>query len=401
LFRRRHQDGTQSGPPPFVLATAGLVGLGVVIILGVVLVAAAPLGGWLTQSGQPIMLLEGISLWPTIFLRMATLLLCIWLLLFSLDVLADNMKQIEDELHLKQTRDYLDAERTALLAAGRPLTRLARRFGYRLPDVAGDDVLTFWRKYFYRGRPEARIVRVLAGLAAMGVLWCILVLIFGNPHAPTRGYIIAVFYYTVTLLLLGATLALIFFVADATWLCWRLTLDIRTPTIVWPEQTLQEFGRQYGLPREVLGDCIDLIFVAKRSKCITRLLYGPFLIIALIVVSHSPVLANYGRSIPDIITMAVAVLIVTACGVALRLSAETTRTEARRRLTERLIVAKGQNSGVRPASQLELLLRRIEELREGAFSPFSQQPVVRAMLLPLGSLGGTALLGYLLGPASA
>ena len=39
-----------------------------------------------------------------------------------------------------------------------------------------------------------------------------------------------------------------------------------------------------------------------------------------------------------------------------------------------------------------------EELREGAFSPYSQQPVVRAMLLPLGSLGGTALLEYLLVP---
>jgi hypothetical protein len=389
LFRRR--------PPPFALSTAGLVGLGVVIIVGVALVAAAPLGDWLTQNGQPIRL-EGISLWPTIFLRMATLLLCIWLLLFSLDGLADNMKQIEDYLHLKQTRDHLDAERTKLLAAGRPLTRLARRFGYRLPDVVGDDVLTFWRKYFYQGRLEARMVRVLAGLAAMGVLWCILVLIFGNPHAPTRGDISAVFYYAVTLLLFGATLALIFFVADATWLCWRLTRDIRTPTIVWPERTLKEFSQRYGLPREVLGDCIDLIFVAKRSKCITTLLYGPFLIIALIVVSRSPVLANYGRSIPDIITMAVAVLIVTACGVALRLSAETTRTEARRRLTERLIIAKGQNTGALPASQLELLLRRIDELREGAFSPFSQQPVVRAMLLPLGSLGGTALMGYLLGP---
>ena len=399
LFRRRHQDGTQSGPPPFVFSTAGLVGLGVVIILGVVaLVAAAPLGGWLTQSGQPIMLLEGISLWPTIFLRMATLLLCMWLLLFSLDVLADNMKQIEDELHLKQTREDLDAKRTAFLAAGRPLTRLARRFGYRLPDVAGDHVSTFWRKYFYRGRPGARIVRVLAGLAAMSVLWCILVLIFGNPHAPTRGDISAVFYHAVTLLLFGATLVLIFFVADATWLCWRLTRDIRTPTIVWPARTLQEFSGRYGLPPEVLGDCIDLIFVAKRSKCITTLLYGPFLIIALIVISGSPVLANYGRCIPYIITMAVAVLIVTACGVALRLSAETTRTEARRRLTERLFIAKGQNSGEQSASQLELLLRRIEELREGAFSPFSQQPVVRAMLLPLGSLGGTALLGHFLGP---
>jgi len=302
-------------------------------------------------------------------------------------------------LHLKQTHDDLDASRTKLLAQPRrPLTRLARHFGYRLPDVPGDHVLTFWRKYFYRGRPEARIVRVLAGLAAMGVLWCILVLIFGNPHAPTRGDISAVFYHAVTLLLFGATLALIFFVADATWLCWRLTRDIRTPTIIWPARTLQEFSQRYGLPQEVLGDCIDLIFVNKRSKCITTLLYGPFLIIALIVVSHSPVLANYGRSIPGIITIAVAVLMLTACGVALRLSAETTRAEARRRLTERLFIAKGQNSGEQFASQLELLLRRIEELREGAFSPFSQQPVVRAMLLPLGSLGGTALLGYFLGP---
>ena len=195
-----------------------------------------------------------------------------------------------------------------------------------------------------------------------------------------------------------ATLALIFFVADATWLGWRLTRDIRTPTIVWPARTLQEFSRQYGLPQGVVADCIDLVFVNKRSKCITTLLYGPFLIIALIVVSHSPVLANYGRSIPDIITMAVAVLIVTACAVALRLSAEATRAEARRRLTERLFIAKGQTNGAQYASQLELLLRRIEELREGAFSPFSQQPVVRAMLLPLGSFGGTALLGYLLGP---
>jgi hypothetical protein len=235
-------------------------------------------------------------------------------------------------------------------------------------------------------------------LVAMGVLWCILFLIFGNPHAPTRGDLSGALYYAVTPFLFGVTLILIFFVADATWLCWRLTRDIRTPTIVWPAETLREFSRRYGLPQGVVADCVDLLFVARRSKRISTLLYGPFLIIALIVVSHSPVLANYGRSIPDVVTMAVAVLIVTACAVALRLSAETTRAAARHRLTERLMIAKGENTGAQTASQMELLLRRIEELREGAFSPFSQQPLVRAMLLPLGSFGGTALLGYLLGP---
>jgi hypothetical protein len=308
------------------------------------------------------------------------------------------LEQIEDELYLKQVRDDLEKEQTELLAAGGHLTWLARRFGYRLPDFAGDDVLNFWGKYFYRGRLGARIVRVVAGVVAMGVLWCILFLIFGNPHAPTRGNLSVLLYYAVTPLLFGVTLLLIFFVADATWLCWRLTRDIRTPTIVWPERTLRDFSRRYGLPQGVVADCIDLIFVAKRSKRINTLLYWPFLIIALIVVSHSPVLANYGRSIPDLVTMAVAVLIVTICGVALRLSAEATRAEARRRLTERLMIAKGESSGAQTTSQLELLLRRIEELREGAFSPFSQQPLVRAMLLPLGSFGGTALLGYVLGP---
>ena len=96
-------------------------------------------------------------------------------------------------------------------------------------------------------------------------------------------------------------------------------------------------------------------------------------------------------------TVGVAVLIVIGCAVALRVSAEATRAEARRRLNERLVRAKGGSNDAL-ASQLELVMLRIEEMREGAFSPFSQQPVVRAMLLPLGGLGGTALLNYLLVP---
>ena len=65
---------------------------------------------------------------------------------------------------------------------------------------------------------------------------------------------------------------------------------------------------------------------------------------------------------------------------------------------DEIAAARSLPDGVPLASQLELLLRRVEELHEGAFSPFSQQPVVRAMLLPLGGLGGTALLNYLLVP---
>jgi hypothetical protein len=397
LIVRTREQRAREGRPPFTLSTWALVALGLAIILWIALAVAAPLGDWLTQGGQPMLLLEGISLWPTIFLRWATLLLCIWLLLYSLDQLDANMRQIEHDLHLDEPRDAFKAVWPTLLADGPLWTRWLRFFGFQLPDTAGNEVWSFWCKYFYRGRPVARFWRVAAGVAVVLLLWGFLVLIFGNPHAPARGEASASFYHSITFVLFVCTLALIFFVADATWLCWQLTRDIRTPTVLWPARTLQEFSRRYHLSEGALADCIDLMFVARRSKCITTLLYGPFLVIALIVVSHSQLLAQYGRSIPALVTVGVALLIVIGCAVALRVSAEATRDEARRRLNERLVRAKGADNGAL-ASQLELVMLRIEELREGAFSPFSQQPVVRAMLLPLGGLGGTALLNYLLVP---
>src|SRR5262249_8108688 len=94
----------------------------------------------------------------------------------------------------------------------------------------------------------------------------------------------------------------------------------------------------------------------------------------------------------------IALLIVSGCAIALRLSAEALRARALRRLNDRIMAVRQSQDGERLAGQLELLSRRIEELRDGAFTPFSQQPLVRTMLLPLGSFGGTALLEYLLLP---
>ena len=43
---------------------------------------------------------------------------------------------------------------------------------------------------------------------------------------------------------------------------------------------------------------------------------------------------------------------------------------------------------------LEKLISRVETLQEGAFAPITRQPVVRALLLPLGTYGGTAFLEH-------
>jgi hypothetical protein len=99
---------------------------------------------------------------------------------------------------------------------------------------------------------------------------------------------------------------------------------------------------------------------------------------------------------PDAATIGVSLLITLTCAVALRNAAERLRERVRSELSAHIINVGGLSHGARVANQLSLLLHPVDELKEGAFSPFSQQPLVRAMLLPIGSVGGTVLLEYFL-----
>src|SRR5262245_11007349 len=253
-------------------ALASLLGVAVVIlVLGKLLYMGVPtLADWLTRNDQPMIPLEGISVWPTVFLRLATFFLCIWLVARGWQRLDENTEKIIQDLHLRPTWQNVLAARDAILRVGPPWIRLARRFGYHLPAGGAaqhGNVARFWRKYIYQGRLIARLGRVALGFAAMAVLWFILVLIFGNPHDPTRGQVSLWAYKITTFALIVTTLVLIFCVADATLLCWRVTKAFRAEIAgVWPPRTLQEFSARFDLPPRFLDDWIDLVFVSKRNQ---------------------------------------------------------------------------------------------------------------------------------------
>jgi membrane protein implicated in regulation of membrane protease activity len=158
---------------------------------------------------------------------------------------------------------------------------------------------------------------------------------------------------------------------------------------------MQEFSRRLALPEDVLDHWLGLLFVSKRTECITGLIYYPFLILALLVVSRNRTFANFSPSLAMVAVTGISVLILIGCAVALHWSAETSRTQARAQLNDEIVKAMSLKDEGRRANQLQMMLRRVDELREGAFSPFSQQPLVRAILLPLGGLGGSTLLEYL------
>ena len=391
-----------------------LLGLMIIIVLaaGIFLLAVAIYGcwpwlaDWMTRDGQPLILLDGISIWPTIFLRALLLILCVCLIFRGYRILNENIEKIFQDLNLVETRQHVEAERNKIVGKTPPWIQFVSHFWYRLPSdrevvESGrlpDAVFRFWRMYIYQGYPRARLYRASAGVVAIGLVWYFLYYTFDIPPLPARGEMSQAAYIVVTGVLVTATWFLIFSVADTTLLTWRVVKAFRTETGVWPEKTLRQYSDRLGLPADIVDDWIDLVFVSKRTKCITTFIYYPFLIIALLVVSRSRLFANYGVNFPDIITLAIGILIVSGCAVALQFSAEALRAKARRQLNDRITEARKSVDREPLAGQMQSLLHRIAELRDGAFSPFSQQPVVRAMLLPLGSFGGTALLEYFLVP---
>jgi hypothetical protein len=368
---------------------------------------------WFTIDGQPIIWLEGIGIWPTIVLRSGILILCIYLFWRAYLMLDADFKKNSRDMQMEKTWRCVEAEQRKIAAECAPWTKIASFFSYRLsgagrsactadPHLSGE-VLQFWGIYIYQGLWRARICRTLAGVAALFVLWMFLELVFGNPPAPARGGLAFWLYALASGLLNLMALFLTLFVADATLLCWKVIRSLRnetdTPdTCIWPMKTLEKFSNRLGLPCADLEHWVDLVFISKRTKCITTLIYFPFIVVALLIVSRSRLFANYAPSLPEMIVMAVGLLIVMGSAVMLRQAAEASRAKANRRLNDQIMLAKQAKDGEKRAAQLELLVQRVQELREGALTPFSQQPLLRAMLLPLGSFGGTALVEYFLLP---
>jgi len=75
--------------------------------------------------------------------------------------------------------------------------------------------------------------------------------------------------------------------------------------------------------------------------------------------------------------------------------AERARKTTVERFTQLLIEAKGDSALGPLAAQIQLMIGEVQSLREGAFAPFSEPPVVGAVLLPVLSIAGPIVLQYI------
>ncbi|MGY4829860.1 hypothetical protein ACVNIS_14925 [Sphaerotilaceae bacterium SBD11-9] len=392
---------------------AALVGGLLLLQVGVPLLMAdawPAFAHWLTERGKPISFTEGISIWPTEAIRLLTLLLCVYLLFRGWTALQRNLDDISHKLRIGKTRRQLVAEQDRQ-DAGQPwCRRINNMFSNGTPttdppppDATTDPRMTpgtmsFWKRYIVQSRTSSRFMRSLACVLVMTLLGMALYAALDeSPGVPVRGGVSNRIHDGLAFALFLAMNFLIFCVADATLLCVRLVRELRWRSTNWPERSLSWFQSRLGpLPPALVDHWIDLQFIARRTQCVTGLVYYPFIVLSLLLVSRSAVFDNWRMPLALPLMSMLSIGVVLVCIVALRLAAENSRAHALTDVKEALLRAQARGAVGEPApEQLKLLQGHIEGLRDGAFAPFAQQPLLKALVMPFATWGGTTLLDYM------
>jgi hypothetical protein len=379
-----------------------------------------PFAIWLTHEGKPLVALEGISLWPTEAIRLVTLLLCAYLIFSGWAALTQNLDDILERFNLREMRkDLVNQQRKADRHLPRWL-RFVNMFSLRPvlpPDLGhGSPNEPFWRRYIVQNRISARAMRTTACvLLAALASWCLAQALHSPWFVPQRGDLSLTVHQWLHSLMFVAMYFLLFFVVDATTFCVSFVRGLTASRVVnWPSATLRTFEKELQMPGVYLNKWINLEFIAMRTRCVSRLIYFPFIVLSLFLMSRNPFFDHWIMSGTGLVLMVLGACVALACALALRYAAEAARQDAIRHLSDEIMRASGEGpaaprrrmpaappaSRFQPASvpkpaQLKLLLERMEQLREGAFAPFWHQPLLKAFLLPFATLGGTSILDYM------
>ena len=263
-----------------------------------------------------------------------------------------------------------------------------RRWHKEHPEWMKDDAhlnaKEAWLAYLRRNQFWPRFLRILSLLLFYGLFAVGVFLLFPFPTAPTRGQTAFTTDRWILLLSVFGLMVLIFYVVDAIRLTNNLIRVVTGGVTQWDAGVDVGCERVPPLTKEELARYYDITFVAERTEVVSRLIWYPLIVLALMIFARSAYFDNW--TWPYSLLTILCLNAVWAFGSAawLRRAAEQLRTEAISKL-QTLRVASYKDRDRRDI--FDDLIGEIRSLKKGAFAPLSEQPFIRAIILPSGGLG--------------
>ena len=360
----RSEGNTQRISVVEVLALLGAL-WGPTMLLAVPSWLTIVLGQDLMWNQEPIVLAEGISVWGSMALRLCGSFICIYFLLRSLRLLRNNQLRIDKEFCFSSS------------------------YSPRVPS----SVSYLWHKHIIRGRkPMYWLPRVFGLTVVYFAVFFTLFSVLGTRSWIIRGdetrklwLIILVFQVVSFVFLLLFTVDRVL-VNDQFFRALTRLRDSQSDTSkIWPSELWANL-RTPDIHQNAMAEWLTLRLVAQRTQTLSRLLVGPFVVLALIILSRSIVIDRFTLNIPLILVLSNHVLYAFLATWLLKQSAERMRRSAQEALLRLEIEIDSNEPGGSAGDFIRRLRERAGALESGAFAPIWRQPVLQAIAAPLGSV---------------
>ena len=198
-----------------------------------------------------------------------------------------------------------------------------------------------------------------------------------------------------SLFAVGASIFLLFFVIDAMIVNRRFIDRIMAADVAWPASLVERWCEATSEDARLCARrFLAVRLVAERTSVVIDLIYYPFVVLLLMIFSRVHYFDNWDWPLGLLAVLGLNAAGAVFAGFTLRSAAENGRRRALAELSEKLFAAAVGRSGdpaERDREALEFGIEAIERRKDGAFSSFAENPVLRALLLPSGGFGLIAL----------
>jgi AcrR family transcriptional regulator len=161
----------------------------------------------------------------------------------------------------------------------------------------------------------------------------------------------------------------------------------------WPNLT-RTIAHSHFRSKDAVGDWLDIRLLAVRTKEIQKLIYYPFIVLTIMILSRLTAFDNWDFPMALLVVWGICGGYAVVPAVLLTSAAEEARRTAIARLADKSRQAR-KESRTEDAEELDRTIEEVKGEHEGAFAPWTQHPMLRAILYPSGGLGLITSLQYL------
>ncbi len=337
------------------------------------------------EDGEPFVWLEGISVWPTELLRLGAFFLSLLFLCRGYRTLQAKFRQMEAEFNLQPEPCSGFFEWKKWMEFGPDFSRDSAHPPKTVRETWG--VFTSLMGIGCAGSRVVLQTAVYLFLFAFPVF-----LLLGFPTTPCRGETCFMWDKGILLLSVVTMWLLVFFVVYTTRLCARMVDWVLQKGVEWPTRNTAREPWFHSARKDSLANIQQsLRFCGQLTEVVGTLIYYPFIIVLVMIVSRSSFFDDWDLPISLLIVLGSNIGLAIFSAFHFRQTAE----NARGRVLNTLSSMLSTNSGSIGKAQVQKVISDVQNFKKGAFCPFAEQPILKAFAIPSGGYFFMMFIEYL------